>query len=92
MQRCKNNELDIKKLSEYLKNTQEDKIYMLYYKHNIYKETIDISNYEIISYEKKDNYFIAKTKNGIKLKILLRWKNGNLIAFPAFQISIIGNK
>jgi hypothetical protein len=88
----KNNELDIKKLSEYLKNTQEDKIYMLYYKHNIYKETIDISNYEIISYEKKDNYFIAKTKNGIKLKILLRWKNGNLIAFPAFQISIIGNK
>ena len=26
-------------------------------------------------------------KIGYKLKILLRWKNGNGIAFPAFQIS-----
>jgi hypothetical protein len=86
------NELDIIKLSQYLKDTQQNKIYMLYYKHKIYKETIDNSNYEIISYEKKNNYFIANTKKGIKLKILLRWKNGNLIAFPAFQISIIGNK
>ena len=65
---------------------------MLYYKNKIYKEIIDNSNFEIISYEKKNNSFIAITKTGIKLKILLRWKNGNLIAFPAFQISIIGNK
>ena len=28
-----------------------------------------------------------ETKSGIKLNILLRWKNGNGIAFPAFQIS-----
>lgn len=88
----KNTELDIKKLSSYLKETQENKIYMLYYKNRIYKETIDISNFEIVSYEKYKNYFIGITKNGIKIKILLRWKNGNLIAFPAFQLSIIGNK
>jgi len=86
------NYLDINKLSNYLKETQQYKIYMLYYKNKIYKETIDISNFEIVSYEKKNNYFLAITKTGIKLKILLRWKNGNLIAFPAFQISIIGNK
>ena len=84
--------MDIKKLSSYLKETQENKIYMLYYKNRIYKETIDISNFEIISYEKYKNYFIGITKTGIKIKILLRWKNGNLIAFPAFQLSIIGNK
>ena len=88
----KNTELDIIKLSNYLKETQENKIYMLYYKNKIYKETIDISNFEIISYEKYNNCFIAITKTGIKIKILLRWKNGNLIAFPAFQLSIIGNK
>jgi hypothetical protein len=88
----KNTELDIIKLSNYLKETQENKIYMLYYKNRIYKETIDISNFEIISYEKNKNCFIAITKTGIKIKILLRWKNGNLIAFPAFQLSIIGNK
>ena len=88
----KNTELDIIKLSNYLKETQENKIYMLYYKNRIYKETIDISNFEIVSYEKYKNYFIGITKTGIKIKILLRWKNGNLIAFPAFQLSIIGNK
>lgn len=88
----KNTDLDIIKLSNYLKETQENKIYMLYYKNRIYKENIDISNFEIVSYEKYKNYFIGITKNGIKIKILLRWKNGNLIAFPAFQLSIIGNK
>lgn len=85
-------ELDITKLSNYLKETQKNKIYMLYYKNKIYKETIDISNFEIISYEKYNNCFIGITKKGIRIKILLRWKNGNLIAFPAFQLSIIGNK
>jgi hypothetical protein len=79
----KNTELDIIKLSDYLKKTQENKIY---------KETIDNDNFEIVSYEKRKNYYLALTKTGIYLKILLRWKNGNLIAFPAFQISIIGNK
>lgn len=88
----KNTELDIIKLSDYLKKTQENKIYMLYYKNKIYKETIDNDNFEIVSYEKRKNYYLALTKTGIYLKILLRWKNGNLIAFPAFQISIIGNK
>ena len=82
-------DLDIYKLSNYLKETQENKIYMLYKQNKIYKEIIDNSNFEIISYERKKNSYIATTNKGYKIKILLRWKNGNLIAFPAFQISII---
>jgi len=87
-----NNELNIDKLSNYLLNSQKNKIYMLYYNNNIYKETIENDNFIINSYIKNKNYYLANTKSGIKLKILLRWKNGNLIAYPAFQISIIGNK
>jgi hypothetical protein len=30
---------------------------------------------------------MAKTKSDRNIKILLRWKNGNGIAFPSFQIS-----
>ena len=46
-------------------------------------------NYEIISYIKEPELqrYVATTKTGIVLKILLRWKNGNGIAYPAFQIS-----
>ncbi len=88
----RDNELDINQLSKYLMETQMKKIYMLYFNNNIYMETINEDYFTIISYEKKKNYFILETKKGIHLKVLLRWKNGNLIAFPAFQISIIGNK
>jgi hypothetical protein len=32
------------------------------------------------------NGYVATSESGSKIKILLRWKNGNGIAFPAFQI------
>jgi len=41
-----------------------------------------------LSYKKMKNYYECKTESGYKLKVLLRWKNGNGIAYPAFQISI----
>ena len=41
-----------------------------------------------IDYESlKKSRYIAKTKTNGNLIILLRWKNGNGIAFPSFQIS-----
>jgi len=84
-----NNELNIIKLSNYLQNTQKDKFYMLYKNNKFYLENIDIDNYEIIKYIKKPNksLYIATTKTNININILLRWKNGNGIAYPAFQIS-----
>lgn len=79
-------ELNIDTLSDYLLNTQKDKCYMLYKDGSIYLENINQDNYIITHYTKDRNRFIATTKTGNKLKILLRWKNGNGIAFPAFQI------
>jgi hypothetical protein len=80
-------ELNIEKLNEYLSNTQNNKIYMLYKKGKFYKQIVDNNNYKINSYKKNKNKFVAKTYDGNKINILLRWKNGNGIAFPAFQIS-----
>ena len=82
-------DLNIDKLTHYILNTQKDKFYMLYKNDNINLETINQDNYKIteIIKEPKLSRFIAKTNNGNKLTILLRWKNGNGIAFPSFQIS-----
>lgn len=84
-----NNSLLYDKLSNYLLETQKNKFYMLYKNENIYIQTINQDNYIIIDFikEPKKYRYIAKTKSGIEMKILLRWKNGNGIAYPAFQIS-----
>tara|TARA_B110000967_G_C18875503_1_gene558027 strand:+ start:173 stop:1264 length:1092 start_codon:yes stop_codon:yes gene_type:complete len=77
------------KLTEYLLKTQKNKYYMLYKDGHFYLETINLDDYIIteITKDPEKNRYIAKTKSGGHLKILLRWKNGNGIAFPSFQIS-----
>jgi hypothetical protein len=77
------------KLTEYLLQTQKNKFYMLVKNNNINLQCVDTKEYEIESYVKnpKNSTYLATTKTGKKMKILLRWKNGNGIAFPAFQIS-----
>ena len=80
-------ELNIDILNEYLSNSQKNKIYMLYKNGKFHKQMIEANKYKIKSYTKYKNTFIAKTHEGKDMKILLRWKNGNGIAFPAFQIS-----
>ena len=82
-------DIDKDKLTKYLLDTQKNKFYMLYKDGKLYLETINLTDY-IITETTKDpekNRYIAKTKSDRKLKILLRWKNGNGIAFPSFQIS-----
>jgi len=83
-------ELDIEKLSDYLVKTQKNKYYMLYKNGKLKLETINCDNFKIDSYTKNPDKqsYIATTQTGIALKILLRWKNGLGIAFPAFQISL----
>ena len=83
-----NTELNITMLSDYLQSTQLDKIYMLY-NNSIIKQIINIDDYTLISVIKQsDKYrYECTSKSGKKIKVLLRWKNGNGIAFPAFQIS-----
>jgi hypothetical protein len=82
-------DLDIKKFSSYLKTSQIGKIYMLYKNSQFYKDIPTDDDYELVSYVKDPTYsrYIATSKTGRELKILLRWKNGNGVAFPAFQIS-----
>lgn len=77
------------KLTEYLLETQKNKYYMLYKDGHIHMETIKIDDFIITETikEPEKNRYIAKTRSGKNLKILLRWKNGNGIAFPSFQIS-----
>ena len=79
--------LNIDALNEYLSNSQKNKIYMLYKNGKFHKQIVKENKYKIKSYTKYKNMFIAKTQEGKDMKILLRWKNGNGIAFPAFQIS-----
>jgi hypothetical protein len=79
-------ELNLTKLSEYLENSQKNKIYMLYKNGIFYKAIPDMNDYNLVSYIKEKNRFIVNNTNGTKISVLLRWKNGNGVAFPAFQI------
>lgn len=82
-------EIYLDKLSEYLINSQKDKNYLLYKNYDFYIEYININNYKLINFTKspRTSSYIATNMLGTKIKILLRWKNGNGIAYPAFQIS-----
>jgi hypothetical protein len=82
-------ELDASKLTEYLLDTQKGKIYMLYSNGRFIKQEVNLEDYIITNVTKngKKSRYECETKTGIKLNVLLRWKNGNGIAFPAFQIS-----
>jgi len=84
-------DIDIELLSTYLRNSQQDKMYMLYStQHNRFVfQSEDVDNFTITSVVKnaKKSRYECITKTGKKINVLLRWKNGNGIAFPAFQIS-----
>ena len=69
--------------------SQDKKIYLLYKNNQFHLQTTNNDDYIITSYTKQPskNMYIAQTKSGKQMKILLRWKNGNGIAYPAFQIS-----
>jgi hypothetical protein len=81
-------ELDHKTLNKYLIEKQKGKEYMLYKDGKIYHEVHTQDDYTIDPEKviKASPNFLCTTLSGKKMKILLRWKNGNGIAFPAFQI------
>ena len=63
---------------------------MLYKNNRFYLETIHTDDFMLVNYEKMPglNSYRATSQSGKKINILLRWKNGNGIAFPSFQISL----
>jgi hypothetical protein len=85
--------LNAPKLSEYLKKSQHKKQYLMWKNNKMTLKSVDSNDYDIISVDEKiknNNTIVAHIKSGCKLDILLRWKNGNGIAFPAFQIKSLG--
>jgi hypothetical protein len=89
------NDLNIVKLSEYLRESQEGKTYMLFQPATatagptITLQRVDPADYNIVSCVPNPgkSRYDCVTQTGKKVRVLLRWKNGNGIAFPAFQIS-----
>lgn len=84
-----NTDLDIVKLTKYLLESQDQKTYLLYKNGKFNIQLSNNDDYMIESYTKNPEKFRyeAITKTNKKINILLRWKNGNGIAYPAFQIS-----
>lgn len=82
-----NTELDIEKLNQYLISGQDSKIYLMCKNGNFKTQESNSDDYIIESYKKEKNRYVAKSKSNKNVRILLRWKNGNSIAYPAFQIS-----
>jgi len=82
-------DLNIGLLTEYLQASQQGKIYMLYSEGNFTKQNANLDDYVIVSVVKNPQKFRYEctSANEKKINVLLRWKNGNGIAFPAFQIS-----
>ena len=82
-------DLNTELLSSYLQKSQENKIYMLYSNKSFVLQKSNMDDYVIEHVEKNANKFRYEctSKNGKKMNVLLRWKNGNGVAFPAFQIS-----
>ena len=62
---------------------------MLYSKKEFILQQVNIDDYTIDKVVKNAYKYRYEciSKNGQKHNVLLRWKNGNGIAFPAFQIS-----
>jgi hypothetical protein len=86
-------DLDIAKLTKYLRESQDGKTYMLFQPAAagpvITLQRVDPADYNIVSCVKNPakSRYECETQSGKKINVLLRWKNGNGIAFPAFQIS-----
>jgi hypothetical protein len=97
-------DLDIVKLTQYLRESQDGKTYMLFQPAasaaaaagpssglgpTITLQRVDPADYNIVSCVKNPakSRYECETQSGKKINVLLRWKNGNGIAFPAFQIS-----
>ena len=84
-------ELKSDELEKYLLEKQIDKTYVLYHNGTLYIETLSTDMYRVkrVIKQPEKNRFICEMKDGTWIGVLLRWKNGNGIAFPALQISIL---
>ena len=78
----------------YPRKTRHEKSRRTIYELLIYKFSykMGVLNEKRCKKNPKLNSFICISEDGTQMKVLLRWKNGNGIAFPAFQISEYSKK
>jgi len=75
-------------MNDYLKETQEGKIYLLWNNGSFHLRTRSVEEYQINPDTieiKNNNSVCGTTLSACKIKMLLRWKNG--VAYPGLQIS-----
>ena len=75
-------------MNEYLRKSQDKKIYILWNNGTFNVRTRSLEQYQINPtsiYIKNNNCVCGTTMAGCLIKMLLRWKNG--VAYPGFQIS-----
>tara|TARA_B100001063_G_scaffold244485_1_gene277377 strand:+ start:190 stop:1293 length:1104 start_codon:yes stop_codon:yes gene_type:complete len=82
-------QLKISEMNKYLIDSQKDKKYMLWGNNEFHYQEVDSDDYTIekVLMIKKNHTVVCLTKSNKEMNILLRWKNGNGVAFPALQIS-----
>jgi hypothetical protein len=79
--------LRVEELSEYLVARHSEKWYMMHSRGQFHAQKVSADNYRVVSAAPEgSNSYLARTLAGGEMKVLLRWKNGNGIAFPALQI------
>lgn len=81
-------ELNIVKLTQYLIKSQDSKHYMLFKNGNINYETLSRQDLQIVSYTRQPSKyrFILTSISNCQYSMILRWKRGNGISIPGFQI------
>jgi len=88
-------QLDIDKLNTKLKESQDNKQFMLYKNGAFYHDCIREEELSIVKIKsiKLGNTVICETKaEKTDIHMLLRWKNHAGILFPAWQIKLVRNK
>jgi hypothetical protein len=82
--------LSIKKLEDYIKATQKEKLFILWDLKEFHTDTIRDDELELtnIVRVKNNNTIVVNSKAGTTHNLLLRWKNQAGILYPAWQISL----
>jgi hypothetical protein len=82
--------LDLKKLSDDIRERQSGKVFILWDTKEFHADTIRDDEMDITHVEdiKNGNTIVAVSKAGTKHNMLLRWKNHLGILYPAWQISL----
>lgn len=82
------NKLNLDLVTETIRETQKDKIFILWEGGKFNIDTIDEEYMDITGIKEVTNNTIVLAGNGVTFNLYLRWRNGNGILNPTWQISM----